>query len=137
VRYFSASILPARLHSVRSLELTWFFKWPSYDPVSQRMLTSLLYPPYDESSWEACWSIVAGMKNLRRIRAWILESRHLDADDKEQKMLAPLFQVKHVPDFAVWFDWQLRTDLSEAPFRKGEKPAQYVLADSLFGRSET
>jgi hypothetical protein len=116
IRYFSASVLPMRLDTVRSIDICWQFRWPSYDTLAQRLLAGTQYPPHDEASWEDCWRIISGMKGLKRIEVVIQDSVNIADPVKEQSMLEPLRQVTHVPDFTIVLDWGGQS-WQGAPFR--------------------
>lgn len=105
IRYFSASILPKRFDIIRSLDVQWHFRWPSYNTLAQRLLATTMYPPHDEASWEDCWRIIASMKGLKKIQVSIRDSSNISDEEKEGCMLAPLYQVVHIPDFTVSLDW--------------------------------
>jgi len=92
--------------------------WPIYDPIAQQLLISdpVLYPPYDEATWEETWRIIAGMKCLKFIRLSLLYFDGFRDPLCEAKMLAPLRQVKHVPSFEVHVSWD-GEQIKDAPFK--------------------
>jgi len=120
-RYLSATILPSRFQAIKKLEIEWYLTWPIYDDFAQRMLISTsLYPPHDEATWEEIWRIIAGMSGLQKLR---VELNYFDGfrdDECENKMLAPLRQVKGVKDFVVNLGWSGK-EVTGASF-KVERP---------------
>jgi hypothetical protein len=121
LRYLSATILPSRFQAIKKLEIEWYLTWPLYDDFAQRMLFSTsLYPPHDEATWEEIWRIIAGMAGLQKLR---VELNYFDGfrdDECENKMLAPLRQVKGVRDFVVNLGWSGK-EVTGASF-KVERP---------------
>jgi hypothetical protein len=118
LRHFSATTLTHRFNLIQSLDIEWCMTWPIYDPIAQQLLLSdpVLYPPYDEATWEETWRIIARMSNLKFIRASLLYFDGFRDPMCEAKMLAPLRKVTHVPTFEVHVSWR-GEEISDAPFQ--------------------
>ncbi|KAF2491401.1 hypothetical protein BU16DRAFT_565103 [Lophium mytilinum] len=117
LRHLSATILPSRFNAIKSLTIEWYLTWPLYDDFAQRMLFSTsLYPPHDEATWEEIWRIIAGMKGLQRLRVDLNYFDGFRDNECEQKMLAPLRQIKGVKNFTVYLGWKGK-EVIGAPFK--------------------
>ncbi|KAF2811781.1 uncharacterized protein BDZ99DRAFT_497429 [Mytilinidion resinicola] len=129
LRYLSATILPSRFNAIKSLRIEWYLTWPLYDVFAQRMLfNTALYPPHDEATWEDIWRIIAGMTGLQRLRVDLKYFDGFRDNECEQKMLAPLRQVKGLKEFDVYLGWKGK-DVTGAPF-KLTRPVNTVPDDS-------
>lgn len=101
IRHLSATILPSRLNSIKSISIDWYFYWHIYDDFTQQMFSErFLYPPHDEATWEDMWRIIASMKGLKSLK---IELSYFDSlnGEREAMMLAPLGKVMGLDNFEV------------------------------------
>ncbi|KAF2183823.1 hypothetical protein K469DRAFT_751244 [Zopfia rhizophila CBS 207.26] len=118
LRYFSCTTLPNRFNMIQNLDIEWCMSWPIYDNIAQQLLLNnpALYPPYDETTWEETWRIVANMTNLKFIRVSLLYVDGFRDAACEAKMLAPLRKVTIPAKFEVHVSWS-GEEVTDAPFQ--------------------
>jgi hypothetical protein len=119
LRYFSCTVLPSRFAAVRKLDLEWVLHWPIYDSFVQALLFAdpVLYPPYDEASWEEAWRIISEMPNLSILRASICHTHGFRNAEYEAVLLAPLRKVTRPRSFEVYVSWEDGEEIADAPFK--------------------
>jgi len=110
----SQTLLPHRLHAIRSLQLTWAFFHPAHTVYDgdKILLTG------DEALWKVCWAVVGGMKGVSDIRIWLSMSPAVEAARQpEEDLLEPLKEIGLKKRIEVRVSWTL----FEAEFRsRGE-----------------
>ncbi|MCJ1405739.1 hypothetical protein MMC11_008969, partial [Xylographa trunciseda] len=121
--YFSARVLPHRLHAVRSLRLQWYEgsshgRWC----VPSASAGAL----HDEAAWLETWRVIAALRGLRTLRVTIAEFPPCARLSVRQigRILQPLRAVTRPQVFEVHWQWEER--LEEARVRLGEVPFVFV-----------
>lgn len=97
ISYFAGTILPQRLHTIRSLNLTWCYGY-CFQPYSEK--GAINHPPFGKNTWEREWQVIASMKGLRRLH-FTLGFPYKGDKEMDAKLLYPLMQVKSPTDFKV------------------------------------
>lgn len=127
------TILPQRLHSIRSVHLYFLLQliWYGTDLEAAEHFSPLDIPFF----WESAWKTIAEMKSLQSLCVELTDSR---VDNEYPNMnglvqlLKPMITVR-IPKFVVQFDWPIEPDElarllgSELPFETQvkEKPADH------------
>lgn len=113
---FSSTILPQRLHTIRSLRLRWYFTFPFHSDFGSDVPSLRLHPPHDEATWAKVWGIIAGMQGLRDLRVHIWSGFNITTSTIEARILEPLRAVKGMETFEVKVPWEGNYEM-EAPFK--------------------
>ena len=113
------TILPQRLHAIRTVELGWYFCIPY--PLYTRRFQRAAPPPYDVATWERFWAILADMTGLRNLRVDLVGSwiEPLTADE-EERLLGPATDVKRPQVWDLRVDWEdagVDWEAQGAPFK--------------------
>lgn len=117
--HFSFTVLPQRMNAIRSLELGWYLNsiypydtgctWNSQNPPA----------PYDKTTWERAWAILAGMDGLRNLRVDLVGRWMAPLPlEAELRMLSPATKVVNPRVWDLRLDWpNTGAQFEDAPFR--------------------
>lgn len=127
VTSLAETVLPQRLHTIRKVELGWYFYVPY--PLYRRRGKSVIgqpttmdeCPPYDIATWERVWDILAGMEGLRELRVDLVGrwSETLTKDE-EGMLLGPALKVERPRVWEMRVEWDgggVDWEGDGAPFR--------------------